>query len=333
MGWSRHSTIRSHNIVSGKWAEYTGGGDLTPRDAVFRTARSATYTGLVNGTLYVVGTPIGNLEDLSLRAARVLGEVDLIAAEDTGSAAKLLRHLGLRIPTVAYNDRNKRRSTWRILAALREGQSVAVISEAGTPGVSDPGQDLVAAALEQDSQVVPIPGASAVTALLSVAGLRTRTVRILGFLPRRSGERRQLFETVRQSGDPAVLFESPHRIRESLAECAAILPEAQLVIGRELTKLHEEIWRGTAAAAAAYFRDPRGEFTIIIAPAVAATDRWAEVDVRTALAKERALGHKRADAAASVALIAGWARRSVYALWPEVKTARLDAWEPSDPGQ
>ncbi|MEE9277121.1 MAG: ribosomal RNA small subunit methyltransferase I, partial [Dehalococcoidia bacterium] len=145
------------------------------------------YTAGVPKTLYVVATPIGNLEDLTKRAARVLAEVDVIAAENTRVAAKLLRHLGVRKSCLSYNDRNKARTTARLVRELDAGADVALVTDAGTPGISDPGQDLVAAALQAGATVIPIPGPSAVTALLSVAGVRTRTARVLGFLPRKRG--------------------------------------------------------------------------------------------------------------------------------------------------
>ena len=278
------------------------------------------------GTLYVVATPIGNLEDLSARAARVLGEVDLIAAENTGTARRLLRRLGLRTRCLPYNDRNKGRSTGAIVAALSAGQSVALVSDAGTPGLSDPGQDLVAAAAAAGATVSPLPGASAAMALLSVAGVRTRTVRLLGFLPRRAGERRALLASLGAGGEPALAFESPHRLGASLATLTEVLPEARLVVGRELTKLHEEIWRGIPAEAVAHFasssgRGPRGEFTLLIVPGEPMHDVWDETAVRAALAAERSGGKRRGEAAAAVARRSGWARSAVYGLWEDAAEA------------
>lgn len=267
------------------------------------------------GTLYVVATPIGNLGDLSERAASVLGTVDLIAAENTGNARPLLAHLGLRTRCVPYNDRNKSRSETGLVAALAAGKSVALISDAGTPGISDPGQDLVAAAVEAGARVVPVPGASAATALLSVAGVRTRTARLVGFLPRKRGERRALLETVGAGGEPVLAFESPHRVVESLADVALVLPGASLVVGREMTKLHEEIWRGSALEAAEHFRKPRGEFTLLILPEERERGRWDEGSVREALAEERAAGRSRREASVSVAGRSGWGRSAVYRLW------------------
>ena len=269
------------------------------------------------GTLYVVATPIGNLEDLTPRAARVLAEADLIAAENTRTAAKLLRRGGARTPCLPYNDRNKGRSSGRILRALADGAAVALISDAGTPGISDPGQDLVAAAVAAGATVVPVPGASAVTALLSVAGVRARSARLLGFLPRKQGERRRRLQEIAAAGEPAVVFESPHRLRASLADIAAVLPQAQLVMGRELTKRHEEIWRGSAAEALRHFRQPRGEFAIVVAPPTPVAPRWSNAEVRAALREARAAGQSRRDAAKAIAAPAGWPRRELYALWPE----------------
>ena len=272
------------------------------------------------GTLYVVGTPIGNLADLSARAASVLRAADVIAAESPRNARPLLAHLGLATRPVAYNDRNKARSAGRLLAALRAGRSVALISDAGTPGLSDPGQDLVAAAVAAGATVVPIPGPSAATALLSVAGVRTRTVRLLGFLPRRRGERRALLAALGESGEPGLAFESPRRVGAALSDVAASLPEASLVVGRELTKLHEEIWRGSPAEAVAHFASsdgetPRGEFTLLIVPPAGATSRWSEADVRSALQAERSAGRGRREASVDVAARSGWGRSEVYRLW------------------
>ena len=270
----------------------------------------------VPGTLYVVATPIGNLEDLSIRAARVLADVELVAAENTRVAAKLLRHLELDQRRIPYNDRNKRRQKAPILRALEEGRDVALISDAGTPGISDPGADLVREAVAAGVPVVPIPGASAVTTLLSVAGLGSAEVRLLGFLPRRRVERRRLLSEIADRGVPALVFESPHRIVGSLEDIEAALPDAALVIGRELTKLHEQIWRGSAAEARLAFGSPRGEFCLVIAPG-SQDASWTDDHVREALATARAAGESRSAAARRLARAAGRARSQVYALWPD----------------
>lgn len=273
------------------------------------------------GTLYVIATPIGNLEDISVRAARVLAEVQIVAAESTSTAATLLRHLGVDTRCLPYNDRNKQRTTGRLIEALEAGGTIALISDAGTPGLSDPGQDLVAAAIEAGATVVPIPGPSAATALLSVAGMRVRTTGLLGFLPKRAGERRRLLAALPARGEPAIAFESPHRLRDTLADLVELLPAARLVVGRELTKLHEEIWRGTPAEALAHFARPRGEFTLLIA-ALEEPRAWSDDDVRAALLAQRVAGATRSKAAAAVAASAGRPRREVYALRPDPDESR-----------
>ena len=275
-----------------------------------------TYTRSVTRTLYVVATPIGNLEDLSARAARVLAEVDIIAAENTQTASKLLRHLDIQARCLPYNDRNKRRTSGSLLKTLQAGGTIALITDAGTPGLSDPGQDLVAAAVEAGATVVPIPGPSAATTLLSVAGTRARTTALLGFLPKRAVERRRLLAALPARAEPAIAFESPHRLQTTLRDLAGLLPDAQLVIGRELTKLHEEIWRGTPAEALAHFANPRGEFTLLIVPSEE-PKIWSNDDIRTALRAQRDEGATRSKAAATVAAAAGRPRREVYGLWPE----------------
>ena len=271
----------------------------------------------MSGTLYVVATPIGNLEDLSARAARILASVELIAAENTRSAAKLLKDVAPRTRCMPYNDRNKARTTAGLLAHLAGGQSLALITDAGAPSISDPGQDLVEAAVAAGVTVVPIPGPSAVTTLLSVAGHWGRQVSLHGFAPRRSGERRHLFTKTGERGEAALLFESPHRLRAMLADLAHTLPQARLVVGRELTKLHEEIWRGSPAEAVAHFDAPRGEFVLLVIPPPATPRMWTDAEIREALRGRRAAGQSRSAASAEVAREAGRPKREVYAHWPD----------------
>jgi 16S rRNA (cytidine1402-2'-O)-methyltransferase len=215
-------------------------------------------------TLFVIGTPIGNLEDTTARAIRVLGEVGAIAAEDTRITARLLARHGIRKPLISYRAPVERRGLPRVLAALDE-HDVALVSDAGTPTVSDPGQALVDAAWSAGHTVVPIPGPSAVTAALSVAGYGGPGFTFLGYLPRKPGEMRRLLATLVDDPRPAVAFDSPYRVGKSLAVIAEILPERQLTVGRELTKLHEEVLRGTAAEVGeALDGRARGEFTLVI---------------------------------------------------------------------
>lgn len=215
----------------------------------------------------MVATPIGNLEDLSVRAIRILGEVSAIAAEDTRVTARLLTRHGIRKPLLSYRAPVERRGLARVMAALDAGD-VALVSDAGTPTVSDPGQALVTAAWAAGHRVVPIPGPSSVTAALSVAGYSGAGFTFLGYLPRKPGEMRRLLESLRDDPRPAVAFESPFRIGKSLALIAEGLPERSLTITRELTKVHEEVLRGTAGEVMAALGDrARGEFTVVISGA------------------------------------------------------------------
>ena len=218
-------------------------------------------------TLYVVATPIGNLEDLGRRAARVLAEVDAIAAEDTRLTARLLAREGLRKPLISYRAPVERRGLPRVLAALSAGD-VALVSDAGTPGVSDPGRHLVDAAWAEGHRVVPVPGPSAVAAALSAAGFPGAGYTFAGYLPRKAGEMRRLLESLRERESPTVAFESPHRVLKSLQAVSEVLPDRRLLVARELTKLHEELIRGTAAEALeALGGRARGEFTLVVAGA------------------------------------------------------------------
>lgn len=214
--------------------------------------------------LYVVGTPIGNLEDLSARAIRVLGEVSAIAAEDTRITSRLLARHGIRKPLLSYRAPVERRGLPRVMAAL-DGGDVALVSDAGTPTLSDPGQALVTAAWAGGHTVVPIPGPSSVTAALSIAGYGGPGFTFLGYLPRKPGAMRRLLGSLVEDERPAVAFESPFRVRKSLQLIAEALPERSITVTRELTKLHEEVMRGTAAEILDALGDrTRGEFTLVI---------------------------------------------------------------------
>jgi 16S rRNA (cytidine1402-2'-O)-methyltransferase len=217
--------------------------------------------------LYVVATPIGNLEDVSARALRVLSEVTAIAAEDTRVTARLLARHSLRKPLISYRAPVERRGLPRVMAALDEGD-VALVSDAGTPTLSDPGQVLVTAAWAAGHSVVPIPGPSSITAALSIAGYGGPGFAFLGYLPRKPGEMRRLLESLRAEPKPSVAFESPFRIRKSLERIAESLPDRSITLTRELTKMHEEVLRGTAAEVlVALGERTRGEFTLVISGA------------------------------------------------------------------
>jgi 16S rRNA (cytidine1402-2'-O)-methyltransferase len=214
--------------------------------------------------LYVVGTPIGNLEDVSARALRILGEVGVIAAEDTRVTSRLLARYGIRRPLISYRAPVERRGLPRVMAALDQGD-VALVSDAGTPTVSDPGHALVAAAWAAGHTVVPIPGPSAVAAALSVAGHGGPGYTFIGYLPRKPGEIRRLLASLAGDPRPAVAFESPYRARKSLALIAEVLPDTPVTLARELTKVHEQVLRGTAGEVADALGDNvRGEITLVI---------------------------------------------------------------------
>jgi 16S rRNA (cytidine1402-2'-O)-methyltransferase len=214
--------------------------------------------------LFVIGTPIGNLEDTTARAVRVLGEVGAIAAEDTRVTSRLLARHGIHKPLISYRAPVERRGLPRVLAALDE-HDVALVSDAGTPAVSDPGQALVEAAWAAGHTVVPVPGPSSVTAALSIAGYGGPGFTFVGYLPRKPGEMRRLLATLVDDPRPAVAFDSPYRVVKSLAIIAEVLPERHITVGRELTKLHEEVLRGTADEVRSALGDrARGEFTLVI---------------------------------------------------------------------
>ncbi|MAG35137.1 MAG: 16S rRNA (cytidine(1402)-2'-O)-methyltransferase [Dehalococcoidia bacterium] len=215
--------------------------------------------------LFVVATPIGNLRDITLRALEVLRSVGHIAAEDTRHTAKLLHHYEISTPLVSYHEHNQRRQLPRILALLAQGD-VALVSDAGTPGINDPGAELIVAADAVGHKVVPLPGPSALSAVLSIAGFGPGPVHFLGFLPRKSKARRDLIECYAALPGVTAFFETPHRLHATLADIAAVAGAQQLVVGRELTKLHEEIVRGPATEVAARFAagQPRGEFVLVL---------------------------------------------------------------------
>ncbi len=220
------------------------------------------------GTLYVVATPIGNLEDLTHRAARVLSEVGLVACEDTRHTRKLLNHYGIKTRTVSYHEHNEREQAVNLLELLKSGVDVAVVSDAGTPGISDPGFRIVKTALEQDLQVVPVPGATALISALVASGLPSDEFFFGGFLPARSGQRRARLAELSTIPSTLIFYEAPHRIAASLKDAREVLGEREAVVARELTKLHEEILRGRLSELATQFSkgnpEPRGEMVLII---------------------------------------------------------------------
>jgi 16S rRNA (cytidine1402-2'-O)-methyltransferase len=220
-----------------------------------------------SGTLYVVATPIGNLEDITYRAVRILKEADLIACEDTRHTAKLLHHYGIDKPTISYHDHNEATRAEELVAKLEQGLNIAQVSDAGMPGISDPGYRVIKLAIERGMQVVPIPGASALISALAAGGLPTDSFQFLGFLPAKSGQRRTVLETLRGSEQTTTVYEAPHRIAETMKDIVEILgADRPIVLARELTKVHEEFIRGSAAQILARVQEHelRGEITLLI---------------------------------------------------------------------
>lgn len=269
------------------------------------------------GTLYLIATPIGNLEDLSPRAARLLGSAAVIACEDTRRTAKLLAHAGLRTPLVSYHEHNEQERAAGMIARLQQGQDVAVVSDAGTPLISDPGLVLVRAALAAGITVCPVPGACAVEAALALSGFPAAPFYFAGFLPARAAARRGALAAWRRREETIVCFEAPHRLRAALQDMQAELgAERGLVAARELTKMHEEAVRGTIAEVSGHFArvEPRGEFTLVLAP-VPAEARAIPGPAAELVAAWVAQGLDPRLAAKKVARQLGLPRAGVYREW------------------
>jgi 16S rRNA (cytidine1402-2'-O)-methyltransferase len=266
------------------------------------------------GTLYVVGTPIGNLEDISLRALRILAQVDLIAAEDTRKTGRLLAHHGIDTPLTSYWEHNKLSKLDYILDVLQE-RDVVLVSNAGMPGISDPGYELIRAAIEDGIGVVAVPGASAIVAALVVSGLPTDGFLYLGFLPRKRGKRVSLLTSVAGERRTLVAFEAPHRLLSALEDVRESLGERQLAVTRELTKLHEEVLRGSVSEVLDHFRGspPRGEVTLVIGGAEEA--RWDRDEVEKALQKLRSQGVPPTEAVREITRSSQLPRADVYRIW------------------
>lgn len=263
----------------------------------------------MKGTLYVVATPIGNLEDMTIRAVRVLKEASVIAAEDTRHTKKLLVHFGIQTPLTSYHEHNERDKSALMVEKLLSGSDVALVSDAGTPGISDPGYRLVALAVEKGIRVVPVPGPSAIVSLVSVSGLPTDEFSFRGFLPTKEGELRRLLQGLRGRALTSVFYESPRRLARSLELVLEVLGDIQVVIGRELTKMHEEIVRGTAKEALAKMpADLKGEVTLILR-----TEEEREgFDLKARLEELLSSGAKLGDAVKAVAADSGVPRSEVY---------------------
>jgi 16S rRNA (cytidine1402-2'-O)-methyltransferase len=276
----------------------------------------------MSGALYVVSTPIGNLGDITRRAAETLASADRVAAEDTRRTRALLSHLGIgKKPVIKLDAHVDPRTIAELVEQLQGGESIALVTDAGTPSVSDPGTHLVQAAAAKGLAVIAIPGPSAVTAAVSVSGLVDGPFLFLGFLPRRGEKRKRALRRVATSPEPVVLFEAPTRIRETLVELAEVAPDRAACIGRELTKMHEEVIRGTLASLAAGEVVERGEFTVVVA-GCEDPERLDAADIDALVLERLNAGEPSRTIADDVAELSGASRREVYARVLELRRLR-----------
>jgi 16S rRNA (cytidine1402-2'-O)-methyltransferase len=264
--------------------------------------------------LYIVATPIGNLEDISLRALRILREVKLIAAEDTRKTLRLLTHYDIKTPMTSYYEHNKITKLDYILEKLAE-YDVALVSEAGMPGISDPGYELVAAAAQRNILIVPVPGPSAVIAGLAVSGLPTDNFKFIGFLPGRTAARQRALATIKDEPGTIIALETPHRLHAALDDVLFTLGDRRITVCRELTKMHEEIFRGTVAEAISHFNNPRGEFTLIIEGKGNNQKREITSDVESMLHKLYLQGASAKEAITQISGQTGLKRKELYQTW------------------
>lgn len=268
-------------------------------------------------TLYVVATPIGNLEDMTFRAVRVLQQVDWIAAEDTRHTGKLLQAFAIKTPQVSYHEHNRSQRIPDLIRRLEAGEAIALVSDAGIPLISDPGSDLVCACIAQGIAVVPIPGVSAVTTALCAAGISTERFAFEGFLPAKPKARRERLAGLQSETRTLLFYESPHRLQAMLKDMLAVLGgDRRLVLARELTKLHEEFWRGTIAEAIAQTeaRRPQGEYTLVLSGAMPQTVSPSEADLTMELEALLRQGLSRSSASRHLAQATGLPRRQIYQL-------------------
>lgn len=268
------------------------------------------------GTLYLVATPIGNLEDISPRALRILRESILIAAEDTRHTGKLLAHFEIKTQTTSYWEHNKLNKLDFILEKLTQGD-VALVSDAGTPAINDPGYELVQAALAASFDVRPVPGPSAPISALTVSGLPTDSFLYLGYLPHKSSERRTKLNEVADQPYTLIFFETPHRITDSLEDILSTLGNRRICVAREMTKLYEEFWRGDVSGAIEYFKakEPRGEFTLVIEGKKKEERRkWGEPELLEAIRRELQADKSAKEISAELAEQSGWNKKEIYAL-------------------
>jgi 16S rRNA (cytidine1402-2'-O)-methyltransferase len=279
------------------------------------------------GVLYVVATPIGSLDDITRRALRILSEVDLIACEDTRQTRKLLEHYQITTPMISYHEHNEAARAEELVRKLEEGVKIAQVSDAGTPGISDPGYRMIKLAIDRGMMVVPVPGASALIAALAGSGLPTDAFEFRGFLPAKSGQRKTVLESFKSAAHTIVLYEAPHRIRETMEDIVAMLgPSRRVVVARELTKIHEEFIRGTAAAVLARVqaRELKGEITLLIGGGESSPEAAETKDLRGRLSE--IMQEQKIDEKSALKILAkeqGLAKSEVYRELQRTKKRRL----------
>jgi 16S rRNA (cytidine1402-2'-O)-methyltransferase len=275
------------------------------------------------GTLYLVATPIGNLEDMSPRAVRTLREALLIAAEDTRHTGKLLKHFHIPTPLTSYFEHNKLEKIDLILSKLAEGD-VAVVSDAGTPGINDPGYELVKAALASGFDVRPVPGPSAPIAALTVSGLPADKFLFLGYLPHKGSERRSQLGHLGDLPYTLIFLESPYRITEALEDILSALGDRRICVAREMTKLFEEYWRGSVSQALEYFKSQpaRGEFTLVLGCPEKVHNQWTVSELKVAIKSGLETGETSSQLSKRLAVESGWGKREVYRLIQNQKEKR-----------
>lgn len=275
------------------------------------------------GILYVVGTPIGNLQDITFRAVKVLQMVDLIAAEDTRHTGKLLQYFQITTPQISYHEHNRLSRQEELLDFLRQGKAIALVTDAGMPGISDPGYELVKACIDKGISIVPIPGVTAVVTALAVSGLPTDRFVFEGFLPTKNKERNERLSFIKDETRTLIFYESPHRLSKTLTDLASFLgKDRQIVLARELTKLHEEFWRGTIKQAIELYqgdKQPQGEFTLVVAGnKITETFVLSEAELKSELSKLLDQGITRSQASRQLAQFTSLSRRQIYQLDLEI---------------
>ena len=268
-----------------------------------------------SGTLYIVGTPIGNLEDTTFRAIKTLQKVDLIAAEDTRHTSKLLQHFQILTPQLSYHQHNEQSRIPELIEKLNQGKAIALVTDAGMPAISDPGYELVKVCVEANISVVPIPGVTANITALCASGLPTNKFIFIGFLPTKIKLREEQLEKLSNSLETVVLYESPYKLLQTLEDLAKMLGgNRKIVLARELTKLHEEFWRGTVGQAIIYYQNnqPKGEFTLVIAGAEPELLVLSEDTIKQELQELFAQGISRSQASRQLSQKINLSRRKIY---------------------